>query len=136
MNKIKNILLGNNNWVEVTWINEENIEFHCESFSGHKEHIELLRLKAKEFNTSLDEFEDVIKQCQDAFIYPTDKEIELEKRKQFEIQFRLDRNALLDKVDKEINKVEDLGQDSKVLRAYRQQLRDATIKWVMPESIL
>lgn len=136
MNKIKNILLGNNNWIEVTWINEENIEFHCESFSGHEEHIELLRLKAKELNTSLDEFEDIIKQCQDSFIYPTDEEIETEKIKQFEIQFRFDRDILLKKTDIAINKSEDLGKDTKALRAYRQALRDATINWAMPESVL
>ena len=51
-------------------------------------------------------------------------------------EFRLDRNSLLDKVDKAINIVEDLGQDSKALRTYRQALRDATITWVMPEGIL
>ena len=51
-------------------------------------------------------------------------------------EFRLERNALLDKVDKEINKSEDLGNDSARLRIYRQSLRDATITWVMPEGIL
>lgn len=62
----------------------------------------------------------------------TSKEIENEKQS----IFRQERNTLLDKVDKEINKAEDLGQDTKVLRAYRQALRDATIEWVMPESVL
>lgn len=65
---------------------------------------------------------------------PEFTEEELLKQKQDE--FRADRNALLDKVDKAINKVEDLGQDSKDLREYRQALRDATIKWVLPESII
>lgn len=124
-----------NNWLEATW-NKDEIEIHCESFSGHKEHITLLRVKAKEFNTSLKEFEPLIKQCEDAFIYPTDEEIEAEKRKQFEIQFRLDRDILLNKTDIAINKAEDLVQDSKDLREYRQALRDATIKWVLPESII
>ena len=68
-----NIILENN-WLEATW-SENEIQIHCESFSGHKEHIQMLRAKAKELNTPLDEFEDLIKQCQDSFIYPTDEEI-------------------------------------------------------------
>ena len=68
--------------------------------------------------------------------FRTDKEIEYEKRRQFEIQFRFDRDTLLKQTDIEINKAEDIGQDSQSLRAYRQSLRDATIKWIMPESIL
>lgn len=68
--------------------------------------------------------------------FRTDEEIEAEKRKQFEIQFRFDRDFLLKKTDIAINKSEDLGKDTKALRAYRQALRDATINWVMPESIL
>lgn len=67
-----------NNWLEATWI-ENELQVHCESFSGHKEHIDMLRAKAKEFNTSLKEFEPLIKQCQDAFIYPTDEEIAKEE---------------------------------------------------------
>lgn len=129
-----NIILENN-WLEAAWL-EDEIQIHCESFSGHKEHITLLRTKAKEFNTSLIEFEPLIKQCEDTFIYPSDEEIETEKRKQFEIQFRFDRDYLLQKTDIKINKAEDLGEDTKILRAYRQCLRDATITWVMPEGIL
>ena len=129
------LLLGKENWLEATWL-EDEIQIHCESFSGHKEHITLLREKAKEFNTSLKEFESLIKQCEDDFIYPTNEEIESEKRKQFEIQFRFDREILLKQTDIAINKAEDIGQDSKALRAYRQALRDATIKWVLPESII
>ena len=124
-----------NNWLEATW-KENGIQIHCESFSGHKKHIALLRAKVKEFNTSLEEFEPLIKQCEDSFIYPTDEEVEEEKRRQFEIQFRFDRDTLLNKTDIEINKAEDLGQDTKDLRAYRQCLRDATKDWTMPESIL
>ena len=67
-----------NNWLEATWIENET-QIHCESFSGHKGHIAKLRAKAKEFNTPLDEFEDLIKQCQDSFIYPTDEEIAKEQ---------------------------------------------------------
>ena len=72
-----NIILEKD-WLEATW-KEDEIQIHCESFSGHKEHIALLRVKAKEFNTSLKEFEPLIKQCQDSFIYPTDEEIAKEE---------------------------------------------------------
>ena len=74
------IKLNNNNWLEATWLQDE-IQMYCEYFSGHKEHIVLLRAKAKEFNTSLKEFEPLIKQCQDAFIYPTYEEVEKEELK-------------------------------------------------------
>lgn len=129
-----NIILENN-WLEANW-QEDETQIHCESFSGHKEHIALLRAKAKEFNTSLKEFEPLIKQCEDAFIYPTEEEIEAEKRKQFEIQFRYDRDLLLKQVDIAIFKAEDLGQDLSVLRVYRQALRDATKDWIIPESVM
>lgn len=56
--------------------------------------------------------------------------------KQKQDKFRVDRNILLDKTDKAINKAEDLGESSIELRTYRQALRDATINWIMPESIL
>lgn len=59
-------------------VQEESVtteQIHCESLSGHPEHIAILRAKAKDFNTPLDEFEDLIKQCQDSFSYPTDEEI-------------------------------------------------------------
>ena len=65
---------------------------------------------------------------------PEFTEEELIKQKQDE--FRAERNILLDKIDIEINKAEDLEQDSKVLRVYRQKLRDSTINWVMPESVI
>ena len=70
----QNIILDETNCVEATWL-ENEMQIHCESFSGHKEHIALLRAKAKEFNTSLKEFEPLIKECEDSFVYPTDEEI-------------------------------------------------------------
>lgn len=106
METIKLKITIDKDWLEATWIKEvttinevekevevdgelikeivqeESVaseQLHCESFSGHKEHIALLRAKAKEFNTSLKEFEPLIKQCEDAFIYPTDEEIAKEE---------------------------------------------------------
>ena len=163
MEAIKLNIKLDNNWLEATWtkevttindvekevevygevikeiVQEELVtteQLHCESFSGHKEHIEQLRAKSKQFNTSLKDFEPLIKQCEDAFIYPSDEEIETEKRKQIEIQFRFDRDVLLKQTDIAINKAEDLEQDTKELRLYRQKLRDSTNNWVIPESIL
>lgn len=49
--------------------------------------------------------------------------------------FRAERNALLNKVDIEINKAVDNGLDTTNLRAYRQALRDATLTWTMPTPI-
>lgn len=72
-----------NNWIGATWYEEiqqeENIsrvQVWCESFSGHREHIEMLRNKAKEYGTSLDEYEDVIKEVSDSFVYPTQEELD------------------------------------------------------------
>lgn len=62
----------------------------------------------------------------------TDEELLTKKQN----EFRAERNILLDRVDKAINKAEDLEQDSKVLRVYRQKLRDSTINWVKPESVI
>ncbi len=67
----------------------------------------------------------------DKIDWRTDEEIQ----KEFEAEFRAKRNVLLDKVDKAINIAEDLGQDSKALRTYRQELRDATLTWVIPEGV-
>ena len=50
--------------------------------------------------------------------------------------FRHERDLLLNKCDIEINKALDNGLDVIELRKYRQALRDATIKWVMPTNIL
>lgn len=89
-----NIILENN-WLEATW-KENGIQIHCESYSGHREHIALLRAKAVEFGTSLKEFEPLIKQCEDNFIYPTDEETAKEELKNKIAEAK----AYLDKTDK------------------------------------
>lgn len=83
-----------------------------------KENCEQVKQWIKEGNTPEPEF--------------TEEELLIKKQ----TEFRLERNTLLDKVDIEINKAEDLGQDSTILRAYRQALRDATIDWILPESVM
>ena len=125
-----------NDWMEFIVFEDKKIIDRW-SYSGHKEHITHLMQKVDEHKIILtDEQKILIQKVQDAFIYPSDEEIETEKRKQFEIQFRYDRDLLLKQVDIAIYKAEDLGQNIATLRAYRQALRDATIKWVLPESII
>lgn len=67
---------------------------------------------------------------------PEDEFSELEIIAKNEATFRAERNDLLAKVDIEINKAEDLGISSLLLREYRQALRDATIDWILPESVM
>ena len=83
-----------NSWLEATWtkevttinevekdgelVQEDSVateQVHCESFSGHGEHIQMLRAKALELGTNLDEYEAVIAECESKFVYPTDEEL-------------------------------------------------------------
>lgn len=103
------LLLGKENWLEATWtkeiksitdiekeieengeikVQQESITYEqvwCESYSGHKEHISMLKAKAQEFGTSLDEYKDLIEECISKFIYPSDEEI-AEQEKQAKLQ--------------------------------------------------
>lgn len=94
-----------------------NGNIHVPKADGNREY-EIIKQWLAEGNTPEPEF--------------TEEELVTQKQN----EFREERNALLDKVDKAINKAEDLGNDSTVLRTYRQALRDATITWVIPEGIL
>lgn len=163
METIKLNITIDKDWLEATWIKEvttindvekevevagelvkeivqeESVtikQIHCESFSGHPEHIAMLEAKAVEFGTSLDEYAELIIQAKEAFVLPTEEEIEAEKRKQFEIQFRYNRDLLLKQVDIALYKAEDSGISTTSLRVYRQALRDATIDWIIPESVM
>ena len=64
--------------------------------------------------------------------FRTAEEIEQETQS----QFRANRDKLLAEADIEINKLVDAGVDATEWRVYRQALRDSTITWVMPESVL
>lgn len=84
------LILDQTNWLEATWVEEivtqvegeedkvETIQLWCESFSGHPEHIAMLRAKASEFGTSLDEYEELIAECESKFVAPTEEEIQAE----------------------------------------------------------
>ena len=87
------LILDQTNWLEATWIEEvttinevegEKVEskevnqLWCESYSGHPEHISMLRAKALEFETSLEDYEDLIAECEKNFIAPSEDEIQAE----------------------------------------------------------
>lgn len=102
METIKLNITIDKDWLEATWIKEvttindvekevevdgeltkeivkeESVtteQIHCESFSGHKEHIVMLEAKALEFGTSLDEYAELIAQVKEAFVMPTAEEL-------------------------------------------------------------
>ena len=83
-----NLILDQTNWLEATWVEEiinqtedgestvETKQLHCESYSGHPKHISMLRAKALEFGTPLDEFEGLIAQAEQAYTPPTQEELD------------------------------------------------------------
>lgn len=80
MNKIKEIKLDKTNWLEVTWIDGNNKEFHCESFGDTDEYIDLLNQRCIEFDTPLSKEDEKILAEQKANRYiPTSEEIEQQK---------------------------------------------------------
>jgi len=75
-------LKPSNKWLEATWYTEENeakTQVHCESFSGHPEHIAMLRVKALEYGTELDEA--IVKELADSYEAPTQSELDIEANK-------------------------------------------------------
>lgn len=54
--------------------------------------------------------------------------------KETQAQFRAERDKLLAEADIEINKLVDAGIDLTEWRVYRQELRDATLTWVIPSK--
>ena len=83
MNKIKSIILDQTNWVEITWVNEEEeIEtiLHCESFGDSDEYQELLRQRCVEFETEITEElnSKLLEQISKRHI-PTEEEIEAKR---------------------------------------------------------
>ena len=74
METIKLNIIIDKDWLEATWL-ENEIQIHCESFSGHPEHIAMLEAKALEFGTSLDEYTELITQAKESFVMPTAEEL-------------------------------------------------------------
>lgn len=75
MIKIKSFILDETNWLEATWVDTEDNQIHCESYSGHPEHIQMLRDKAVELGTPLDEYEELITKVQSEFVMPTEADL-------------------------------------------------------------
>lgn len=94
MEIIKLSMVLDNGWLEATWNKEVSLtndiekdgkivqeeyttteQIHCESFSGHREHISMLEERALEFQTSLEEYSDLIKLAKECFVYPTEEEL-------------------------------------------------------------
>ena len=68
-----------NDWLEATWYTEVDgvkTQVHCESFSGHPEHIAMLRSKLAEYGTETTvEDETMIAECITNFVMPTEAEL-------------------------------------------------------------
>ena len=99
MIKLK-IIKTNPDWLEATWFEEtvttnevqeeiddelqtvqkedvQTTQIHCESFSGHPEHIQMLKDKCTEFETELSEDDlQILKEISESFVMPTEEEIE------------------------------------------------------------
>lgn len=109
-------------WLEATWIDNE-VQVHCESFSGHPEHIQMLRDRCVEFGTKLTiEDEKIIAEISEAFI-PTPQEeldrLEVEQ-KVYEAKTYL---ASTDWIVTKIGEVQIKGEDTtELLSKYSTEL--------------
>ena len=68
-------------WLEVTWA-EGDEQIFCGSYSGHPEHIQMLRDKTAALGTSLDEYEDLIAKVQSEFKMPSAEELNAYEQEQ------------------------------------------------------
>lgn len=133
--KLELIKYDNANCLEATFTDEKEITIFCHAYADVQ--MDLLKEDCLRYGTKLNKEQlALIKEVESNIILPTQEEIEAEKIQQFEIQFRFNRNMLLAKTDIAIYKAEDLGQDTKELREYRQALRVATKDWIMPKEII
>ena len=74
METIKLNITIDKDWLEATWTKATE-QLHCESFSGHPEHIAMLEAKALEFGTNLDEYAELIAQVKESFVMPTAEDL-------------------------------------------------------------
>ena len=89
MNKIKNLILDQTNWLEVNIENEEGVVIHCESFGDSDEYHDLLRQRLAELEVEVTtELEDVLVEQVSKRHIPTEKEIaeELTKQEEYRVQ--------------------------------------------------
>ena len=80
MNKIKNLILDQTNWLEVSIENEEGVVIHCESFGDSDEYQELLRQRCIELDTEVtEELETKMKEQVSKRHIPTEEELEAKR---------------------------------------------------------
>lgn len=66
----------NPDWLEATWL-DNDVQVWSESFSGHREHIQVLESKCSEFETELNiEQLTLVQEIKDAFVYQTQEELD------------------------------------------------------------
>lgn len=89
MNKIKEIKLYQTNWLEITFIDEDNKEIHCESFGDSDEYQALLKQRLGELNVeTTQELESILEEQVSKRHTPTEEEIaeELIKQEEYRVQ--------------------------------------------------
>ena len=96
------LTIDNTNWLEANFIEDEKV-IHCEAFSGHREHIELLRNKALEYGVDLTEFEELIAECESNFEYPSEESIQEELELQVKAELKSAKELALNSITVEVN---------------------------------
>ena len=83
MNKIKNLILDQTNWLEVNIENEEGVIIHCESFGDSDEYQKLLIQRLVELEVEATaELEDVLAEQVSNRYIPTQEELEAQKEEE------------------------------------------------------
>lgn len=83
MNKIKNLILDQTNWLEVNIENEEGVIILCESFGDSDEYQELLRQRLQEFEVeSTEELENILQEQVSKRHIPTPEEVAAQKEEE------------------------------------------------------
>ena len=84
-----------NDWLEATWL-EDDKQVHCESFSGHPEHITMFRAKVAEFGVDTTaEDEKLIEEAISNFVMPTQEELDEYAQAQADAQAKADKALAL-----------------------------------------
>jgi len=92
---ILKIIKTKQDWFEATW-KEENTQIHCESFSGHAEHIQMFNIKVSEYGTKITvEQEQIIKEVKEAFVPVAQEEIDKMLLEQQKLEKELLRDNLM-----------------------------------------
>lgn len=80
MNKIKNLILDQTNWLELNIENEEGTIIYCESFGDSDEYQSLLLQRLAEFEVeATQELEDKLKEQISKIHIPTEEELEAKR---------------------------------------------------------